>query len=122
MALRLVSSGDGPALAIRDHLVPVVRRLGSIETQQGALRLVAFRPEGWAIEHWTPFNELAPDEAASPGYRHALERQRSVADLPYGLDVWRGGVKVLSILWADDGRFEVGAFHRGAWEEQALSF
>lgn len=122
MALRLVSSGDGPALALRDHLVPVVRRLGRIEVQQGALRLVAFRPEGWDFEHWTPFNDLAADEAASPGYRHALERQRSSAQLPYGLDVWRDGAKVLSVLWADDGSFEVAAFQRGAWEEQALAF
>ena len=121
MTLRLVASGDDRALAIRDHLVPLVRRLGRIEVQQGALRLIAHRPAGWDFEHWTPFNDLAPGEAASPGYRHALGRQRGVPDLPYGLDAWRGGTKVLSILWADDGSVEVATFLRGPWEDQALS-
>jgi hypothetical protein len=39
---------------------------------------------------------------------------------PYGLEVWRGGAKVLSVLWADNGSFEVDSFVRGSWEEEAL--
>jgi hypothetical protein len=27
---------------------------------------------------------------------------------------------VLSVLWADDGSFEVGSFVRGSWEDEAL--
>jgi hypothetical protein len=65
--------------------------------------------------HWTPFNELSPGEASSPGYRHALERQHARPDLPYGLDVWHGA-KVLGVLWADDGAFEVVTFLRGPWK------
>jgi hypothetical protein len=34
--------------------------------------------------------------------------------------VWRGGVKVLSLLWADDGSFAVDRFIRGSWEGEAL--
>jgi hypothetical protein len=56
-------------------------------------------------------------EASSPG---SLARQRATPDLPYGLDVWHGA-KVLSIVWADDGAFEVISFVRGQWEDEALA-
>jgi len=55
------------------------------------------------------------------GLRHAIERQHATPDLPYGIEVWRGGPKVLSVLWADDGSFEVASFVRGEWEEEALA-
>ena len=121
MALRLVSSGDDRALAIRDRLVPIVRERGMLELQRGLVRLVALRTGPWTIEHWTPFGELSPDEASSPGYRHAVERQRTRPDLPYGLDVWRDGAQVLGVLWSDDGASEVVAFVRGPWEDEALA-
>ncbi|MDI3309358.1 MAG: hypothetical protein QJR07_19975 [Acetobacteraceae bacterium] len=121
MTLRLVSSSDGPALAIRDHLLPVVRERGTLEVQRDAVRLIALRTDGWVFEHWTPFNDLMPGEASSPGYRHALHRQHTASDLPYGLDVWHAGAKVLSMLWADDGAFEVIDFVRGGWEVEALA-
>lgn len=120
MNLRLVSSGDDRALAIRDHLLPLVRERGTLEHQRGAVRLIALRMDPWTFSHWTPFNELSPEEASSPGYRHALERQHTTSNLPYGLDVWHGA-KVLSVLWADDGSFEVVDFVRGPWEEEALA-
>jgi hypothetical protein len=91
MTLALVSSGDGPALMIRDHLLPLVREHGTLEIQRDAVRLIALRTEAWAIEHWTPFNELSRGEASSPGYRHALERQHTTSDLPYGLNVGMPG-------------------------------
>ncbi|MXP66090.1 hypothetical protein E0493_22355 [Roseomonas sp. M0104] len=121
MTLSLVSSGEGPALAIRDHLLPLVRERGTLEIQSGTVRLVALRTEAWTIEHWTPFNVLAEGEASSPGYRHALERQRTRPDLPYGFEVWHAGAKVLSVLWADGGAFEVTHFVRGPWEAEALA-
>lgn len=121
MALRLVSTGDGPALALRDHLVPIIRRDGSVERQRDAVRIIGLRTGPWSFEHWTPFNELGPEEAASPGYRRAIGRQHSVPDLPYGLDAWHDGAKVLSLLWADNGAFHVAAFHRGPWEAAALA-
>lgn len=120
MNLRLVSSGDDRALAIRDHLLPLLRERGTLELQRGSVRLVALEIDLWSFHHWTPFSDLSADEASSPGYRHALGRQRATPDLPYGLDVWRGE-KLLSILWADDGAFEVVSFVRGAWEEEALA-
>jgi len=64
---------------------------------------------------------LSQEEASSPGYRHALERQHTAPDLPYGLNVWHAGTKVLSILWADGGASKVVDFARGAWEDAALA-
>ena len=121
MTLKLASSGDARALAIRDRLLPFVRGHGTLEVQRGPVRLVALRTGPWTVEHWTPFVELSPDEASSPGYRHALERQRAGPDLPYGLDLWRDGARVLGVLWSDDGASEVVAFVRGPWEDEALA-
>ncbi|CAA9229717.1 MAG: hypothetical protein AVDCRST_MAG08-1032 [uncultured Acetobacteraceae bacterium] len=121
MTLRLVSSGDDRALAIRDHLVPIVRERGMLELQRGLVRLVALRTGPWTIEHWTPFGELSPDEASSPGYRHAVERQRTRPDLPYGLDVRHDRTRVLGVLWSEDGASQVVTFVRGPWEDEALA-
>ncbi|MDJ0389162.1 hypothetical protein QMO56_13650 [Roseomonas sp. E05] len=121
MTLRLASSSDDAALALRDHLLPLVRERGILEVQRDAVRLVTLRTGEWVLEHWTPFNELQPGDASSPGYRHAVQRQHTVPDLPYGLDVWRAGAKVLSVLWGDRGAFAVVDFVRGDWESEALA-
>jgi hypothetical protein len=121
MALRLISSGNGPALTIRDYLILLIRERGSLELQHDSVRRIVFKTGDWVIEHWTPFNDLSPGEASSPGYRHAVQRQHTVLDLPYGLDVWHAGVKVLSLLWADGGAFKVIGFVRGGWESEALT-
>ena len=121
MTLTLVSSGDDRARAIRDHLVPLVRLSGSQEVQRDSVRLISLQTGPWSITHWTPFNELTSGEASSPGYRHALERQQAAQSLPYGLEVSHDGSKVLGILWADDGTWEIPHFHRGPWEDDALS-
>jgi hypothetical protein len=120
MVLTLVSSSDDRALAIRDHLLSLVREHGIVEVQRGSVRLTALKIGAWLLYHWTPFNDLSPDEASSPGYRHAIERQYMRPDLPYGFDVWHG-TKLLSILWANDGTFEVVGFIRGPWEDEALA-
>jgi hypothetical protein len=118
MALRLVASGDGAALAIRDRLLPLIRARGVIEVQRDTVRILGWSTGEWHFVHWTPFNELDAGEASSPGYRHALARQHSEPDLPYGLDIWLSGSHVLSLLWADDGSYQVASFARGPWEEQ----
>jgi hypothetical protein len=121
MTLTLVSSGDDRALTIRDHLLPLVRDSGAIEVQRGALRLVSSQTGPWTLTHWTPFKELGPEEASSPGYRHALERQHDAPDLPYGLEVRHDEVKVLSVVWAEDGASTVSHFIWGGWEDDALA-
>ncbi|HLJ04973.1 MAG TPA: hypothetical protein VKT26_01810 [Acetobacteraceae bacterium] len=120
MALRLAASSDDRALAIRDHVVPLLRERGAIEVQRDTVRVIELRLEPWIFRHWTPFNELDSSEASSPGYRRAIERQHTQPDLPYGLDVWHGA-RVFRILWADDGEFEVARFVRGGWEDEVLA-
>ncbi len=51
MNLRLVSSGDGPALAVRDRILPLVREHGTFEVQRDAVRLIALRTGPWVLEH-----------------------------------------------------------------------
>ena len=121
MHLKLVSSSDDKALSIRDHLLPLVRDRGTLECQRDAVRLIALQLGPWLFNHWTPFNQLCPEEASSPGYRHALARQHTRPDLSYGLEVWRDDGKVLSVLWAEDGSFAVDSFVRGSWEDEALA-
>ncbi len=120
MGLTLVSSNEDKALAIRDHLLPLVRKDGVLECQRDTVRLIVLQQGPWRLNHWTPFNDLSPEEASSPGYRHALAGQQTRPELPYGLEVWSGDAKVLSILWADDGSFAVDSFVRGPWEDEAL--
>ena len=121
--IRLVSDSDGRVLAIRDHVLPLLRERGTVQLQRDAVRVTELRTGHWVLRHWTPFNELGDDEASSPGYRHAIERQRSQQTLPYGLDISHGAelTKVLSVLWADDGAIKVMTFIRGPWEDEALA-
>jgi len=120
MSLKLVASDDDRALTIRDHLLPLVRHHGHLEVQRDRVRLITLEQPPWVIHHWTPFNDLQPEEASSPGYRHALERQHASRDLPYGLEVWHNA-KVLDMLWADDGRIKIACFVRSPWEGAALA-
>jgi hypothetical protein len=121
MTLKLAISNDDRALAIRDHVLPIIRSRGVLEDLHGPVRAVVLKMEPWAFAHWTPFNELLPGEASSPGYRHALERQHTRPDLAYGLDVMWQGAKVLSLFWADNGDFAVAEFIRGDWENKILA-
>ncbi len=43
MTLKLVSSSDDRALAIRDRLLALVREHGTLELQRGPVRLVVLR-------------------------------------------------------------------------------
>jgi hypothetical protein len=124
MSLTVAASNDGRAMAIRDHVLPLVRKYGALADLEGkdaTLRLIVLERHPWLFTHWTPFNALARTEASSPGYRHAIERQHARLDLPYGLEVWHERAKVLSLLWADSGASELVRFVRGAWEDAALA-
>jgi hypothetical protein len=120
MSLGLVATNDDRAIAIRDHILPLLRQRGTVEVQRDTVRVTELRIGVWAFRVWTPFNELGREEASSPGYRHAVERQRSRRALPYRLDIWHGTIRVLRILWADDESIEVVSFVRGQREDEAF--
>ena len=84
MSLKLVSSNDDRALAIRDHLLHLVRDCGMLECQRDAVRLITLQLDPWMFKHWTPFNDPSPEQAASPGYRHALARHVPARSCPTG--------------------------------------
>jgi hypothetical protein len=120
MTLRLVTTDSHRAIAIRDHVLPLLRQHGTLDVQRDVVRLTELRISAWVFRFWTPFNELGREEASSPGYRHAIERQRSRTSLPYGLDIEEGSARVLRILWSDDGVVDVVSFVRGRWEGEVL--
>lgn len=120
MTPELAASNDDRALEIRDHLLLLVRRAGTLKGQRDRVRTISFEQPPWVVHHWMPFNDLQPADAASPGDRHAVERQRTTVDLPYDLEVWHDKM-VLRVLWADDGRSSVDSFVRGRWEGLVLS-
>lgn len=107
-------------MAIRDHVLPLLRARGVLGMQRDTVRVADLQLGPWLLRHWTPFNELPAAEASSPGYRHAVERQRSQQTLPYGLEVWHGAM-MLRMLWSDDGLLHVASFVRGAWEDEVLA-
>ena len=110
------------ALAIRDHLLPLIRAQGVMEELGGSgprmARMVVWRTGLFAFALRSPFTPW-PD-AAPLSYGAALAKQRASPLMPWGLDVWHGR-KVLSLQWDDAGRVEVISFNRGPWEDEALS-
>ncbi len=69
MNLRLVTTDTGRAIAIRDHILPLLRQDGAVEVQRDVVRLTKLRIRDWVFRLWTPFNELGREEASSPSYR-----------------------------------------------------
>ena len=120
MNLRLVTTDTPRAIAIRDHALPLLRQHGKVQVQRDVVRLTELRIMAWTFRFWTPFNELGREEASSPGYRHAIEKQRSRTSLPYGLDISEGSARIFRILWSDDGTVDVASFVRGPWEDEIL--
>jgi hypothetical protein len=96
------AAGEQDAKKLWEHLYALVRSHGVREPVDAAHDLMTLTIGGWTINHWAPAAETEP------------------AELPYGLDVWRG-LKVLSVQWSTDGAFKVASFMRGAWEDEALA-
>jgi hypothetical protein len=109
------------ALAIRDHLLPLIRAHGFVlEAGGGSLRIVMWRAGRFRFALRGP--PITPWPGTSPpgSYAAALARQRADPVPPWGLDVWHDR-KVLSLRWDDAGRAEVISFNRGRWEAEALT-
>jgi hypothetical protein len=66
MNLRLVTTDSGRAIAIRDHMLPLLRQDGTVEVQRDVVRLTELRIRDWVFRFWTPFNELGREEASRP--------------------------------------------------------
>ncbi len=109
------------ALAIRDHLLPLIRVQGAMKEIGGSgVRMVTWEAEPFGFALRSPFTPWPPG-APSPGsYGAAQAKQRANPVLPWRLDVWHER-KVLSLQWDYAGRVEVISFSRGPWEDEVLA-
>jgi hypothetical protein len=109
------------AIAIREHLLPLIRVHGTMQEISGAAgRLAVWKAGTLTCTVRSPFTPWPAEEPPTASYEQAISRQRAKPVLPWALDVWRGR-KVLSLQWDDDGRVEVVSFIRGPWEAEALA-
>ena len=110
------------ALAIRDHVLPLIRERGALQSI-GIVRIVtvvAWEAKPLLFTLRTPFSG-GPKEGPAPSYQHALLRQQAKAVLPYGLDVWHRGRKVMSLEWSGAGESNLIRFMAGEWEAEVLA-
>ncbi|MDO9714323.1 hypothetical protein [Paracraurococcus lichenis] len=111
---------DARALAIRDHLLPLIQAHGALEEVSGmAGRVARWRVGGFICLLRSPFTPW-PAEVPIASYDQAISRQRAKRVLPWGLEVWSGH-KMLSLQWDDEGQVDVTSFQRGPWEVEALA-
>jgi hypothetical protein len=52
----------------------------------------------------------------SPALAYMRALLKGKENLPYGLDIWNKGKKVLNIEWRDGGEIEVISYLPGEWE------
>ena len=109
------------ALAIRDHLLPLIRSHSTMQEVSG----MAGRPAVCKVGSFTctlrgPFTPWPAEAPPVTSYEQAISRQRAKPALPWCLEVWHGHT-VLNLQWEDDGTVEVISFTRGPWEDDALA-
>jgi hypothetical protein len=109
------------AIAIRNHLLPLIQAHGTLQEVSGmAGRVAVWKVGGFTCTLRNPFTPWPAEAPPAASYDQAISRQRAKPDLPWGLDVWHGR-KVLSLQWDDEGQLEVLAFVRGPWEAEVLA-
>ena len=109
------------ALAIRDHLLPLIRAQGAMEEIGGSgVRMTMWKAGRFAFALRSPFTAWGIKAPPPRSYSAAQAKQRANSVLPWSLDVWHGR-KVLSLQWDDAGRVEVISFTRGPWEAEVLA-
>jgi hypothetical protein len=109
------------ALAIRDHLLPLIRVHGGMQEVSGAAgHLAVWKAGSLTCTVRSPFTAWPAEAPPAASYEQALSRQRAKPALPWCLEVWHGHT-VLNLQWDDDGTVEVISFTRGPWEDDALA-
>jgi hypothetical protein len=109
------------ALAIRDHLMPLIRVYGAMQEVSGTAGHVAVWQAGsFTCTVRSPFKARPAEVPPDASYERAASRQRAKSALPWCLEVWHGHT-VLNLQWRDDGTVEVISFTRGPWEDAALA-
>jgi hypothetical protein len=103
------------AIQLRDLALPIVQARGKMVPTKIGSSVLAYNDKKFEMIYRTPFPKL-PHGPEFLKYLAALQR-RTIANLPYGLDIWRTGIgKVLNIEWSDDGSVDVVSYRTGEWE------
>jgi hypothetical protein len=97
---------------IRENALSIVRSVGSLERSR-ASSMARARHGDLNISYRTPFQRLP---AMSPALAYMRALLKGKENLPYGLDIWNKGKKVLNIEWRDGGEIEVISYLPGEWE------
>jgi hypothetical protein len=80
-----------------------------VRVTDGSIQALTFGDDGLIILHTTPFQRLPQPTGVFIRYLAALHGLDPPENLPYGLDVWRGGKK-LNIEWSDAGQVVVRSY------------
>ena len=108
------------ALELRDLALAVLRARGvwqPVRVNDGTIQALTFDDDGLSILHTTPFQRLPQPTGVFIKYLSALHGLDLPQNLPYGLDIWRGGKK-LNIEWSDSGQVVVVSYKAGDWERE----
>ncbi|WP_210160420.1 hypothetical protein, partial [Brucella sp. BO2] len=81
----------------------------------GPINIMVADIENFKIAHRTPFQKLP---SYSDDTRYELSRLGKKGNLPFGLDIWHKGKKVMLLEWSSDDYVELPTFKRGEWEQE----
>lgn len=114
------------ALRLRDAAIAALRAHGEMSVIECVPGRVLTADIGEiSILHSTPFQKLhllTPDLALKAALFEQETGKKATLNLPYGLDIWSAGRKVLNLQWSDDDRqVNLVTFKRGAWEASLLA-
>jgi len=118
--VRRSGPGRGPtrlvrALAVRDHVLRERRR----QARPDQKPTNAWSHGSFSVLVMTPF-DASPDGRFDTWRDYTKgETRMGTAVLPYRMDVWGRGGKVMSLEW-DDGQARLISFRSGAWEREIL--
>jgi hypothetical protein len=94
--------------------INLVKKFGSWQSA-GPVKLLVFARDHLQIAYRTPFQKL-PEESEKMRYKRTALGGKP--KLPYGLDVWYSGKKVMNIEWDDKGNRDVVTYRPGVWEAE----
>jgi hypothetical protein len=108
------------ALNVRDAVLAWLLDNGRDEMLSG------FRVRGGEVAPFrfiyrTPFSRIPLNGLKPRNFGDAaLMQRRGPGNLPYALDVWWAGRKVMSLEWDHDGSLDLASFAKGDWDAQLL--
>lgn len=101
------------ALAARNKAIDVIRKRGRWKPAAANERIVEAVIGRLTISYRAPLQKLS---SGTEKLRYLGTLVGNKATLPYGLNVWLEGKKVLNLEWDEDGAVELISYKYGDWE------